>query len=104
MSHETDEKYAVYILNVPLQFGSGKLNKLLKTNGINAKLVFSTPKKGDKCANVKAILNNAEGKSNTVYLLICSKSLENKQLVIMQKHAKNSHAKSVNLKKICVFS
>ena len=63
MSNENDDdRYAVYILNVPLQFGSNKLNNLLKTNEINATLVFSMPKKGEKFANVKAILNNAEGK------------------------------------------
>ena len=56
-----DERNAVYIWNVPLQFGSNKLNNLLKTNGINATLVFSPPKKGEKFANVKAILDNAEG-------------------------------------------
>jgi len=61
MSNENDDdRYAVYILNVPLQFGSNKLNNLLKTNEINATLVFSVPKKGEKFANVKAILDNAE--------------------------------------------
>ena len=63
MSNENDDdKCAVYILNVPLQFGSNKLNNLLKSDGINATLVFSPPKKGDKFANVKAVLDNAEGK------------------------------------------
>ena len=57
-----DDRYAVYILNVPLQFGSNKLNNLLKTNGINATVFIYPPKKGDKFANVKAVLDNAEGK------------------------------------------
>ena len=62
MSDETDdERYAVYILNVPIHFGSNKLNNLLKSNGINATLVFSPPQKGDKFSNVKAVLDNAEG-------------------------------------------
>ena len=63
MSSGNDEDmYAVYILNVPIQFGSSKLSKLLNNNGINASLVHSPPKKGEKFANVKAILDNAEGK------------------------------------------
>ena len=62
MSNENDDdRYAVYILDVPLRFGSSKLNNILKTNGINASLVFSPPKKGERFANVKAILDNAEG-------------------------------------------
>ena len=70
MSIENDEdRYAVYILNVPIQFGSNKLNNLLKSNGINATLVFSPPKKGEKYANVKAILDNAEGNFSLLVVL-----------------------------------
>ena len=71
MSNENDDdKCAVYILNVPLQFGSNKLNSLLKSNGINATVFIYPPKKGEKFANVKAILDNAEGNFR---LLVVSK-------------------------------
>ena len=63
MSENLEDRYTVYILNVPIPFSSDKLTSLLKSNGINATLVYSPPQKSDKFEKVKAVLDNAEGKS-----------------------------------------
>ena len=62
MSENLKDRYAVYILNVPVHFLPEKLIELLKRDGINAKLAF-TPCIIDLTGRklVKVRLDNAEG-------------------------------------------